>query len=500
MRDKIPKSLFVRVRSGEVEEKWAPVSRKDKIITAFSVFFGRASLVIAAILILFVLLFSLLSPLLITRSESHMDPYYAKMPPRVSLRSGALGGKVSRSLAERGVIKLAAIGIGALDIDGDGVANFGLGDDYMPLRSIEDAGERYLAEIDRYLEVGFIYKTVTEEEYNKMLAWQSENELPLIYPLIADNEYNSAAGDANVWYKTNSRGEAVRTEEGEDIVLKFDTDILLEENYMKNSDGEVMYRAYSGGGTFETAGVRVRLLYYNYYKYQNGMAPDYIMGTDSQGYDLALRMAAGIRLSLLLAIGVSILNFVIGTLVGAIEGYFGGAVDLVLERVTDILSGVPFVVVATLFQIHLAERAGAIPTLLFAFVLTGWLGTANRVRAQFYRFKDREYVMAARTLGASHIRIMWRHIFPSTLGTIITASALVIPGVIFTESMLSFLGIVNLGGESATSLGTLLAEAGGTWVNFPHLMLYPAAAVSILMIAFNLLGNGLRDLLGKGSA
>ena len=153
----------------------------------------------------------------------------------------------------------------------------------------------------------------------------------------------------------------------------------------------------------------------------------------------------------------------------------------------------PFIIVATLFQIHLAAKVGAVPSLLFAFVLTGWIGTAARVRTQFYRFKNQEYVMAARTLGARDSRIIWKHIFPNSLGTIITSCALVIPGVINSESMLSYLGIVKLGSAGSTSLGTLLSDASSIWTNYPHLMIYPALILSLLMICFNLFGNGLRD-------
>ena len=148
--------------------------------------------------------------------------------------------------------------------------------------------------------------------------------------------------------------------------------MVLEDNYLRDEAGNPVYFRYTGGGTAETAQYRVRVLYYNYYRYINGFEPNYIFGTDSQGYDLALRMANGIKLSLMLAICVSLINLVIGAIYGAIEGYYGGAVDLVLERVSDILSGVPFIVVATLFQIHLAAQVGAIPSLLFAFVVTGW--------------------------------------------------------------------------------------------------------------------------------
>jgi oligopeptide transport system permease protein len=268
---------------------------------------------------------------------------------------------------------------------------------------------------------------------------------------------------------------------------------VLEDNYKRNADGSLAYFTYTGGGDENTAQMKIRVLYYNYYQYLYGSEPNYIMGTDSQGYDLALRIAGGIKMSLLVAVSVSVINFLIGAAYGAVEGYYGGTVDIVLCRITDILSGVPFIVVATLFQIHLSQKVGAIPSLLFAYVLTGWIGTAGRVRTQFYRFKNQEYVMAARTLGARDSRIIWKHIFPNTLGTIITSSALVIPGVILTESMLSFLGIIKLGTAEATSLGTLLSDASGIWTNYPHLMLYPALIISLLMICFNLFGNGLRD-------
>ena len=133
------------------------------------------------------------------------------------------------------------------------------------------------------------------------------------------------------------------------------------------------------------------------------------------------------------------------------------------------------------------------PSLLFAFVLTGWIGTSRRVRTQFYRFKGQEYVLAARTLGASDARLMFRHIFPNTLGTIITSSVLVIPSVIFSESMLTYLGIVNLSGSSMTSIGAMLSDGQAVLAAYPHVIFFPAIVISLLMISFNLFGNGLRD-------
>ena len=196
---------------------------------------------------------------------------------------------------------------------------------------------------------------------------------------------------------------------------------------------------------------------------------------------------------MLLSFGVSAINLVIGAIYGTIEGYYGGTTDLVMERIVDILAGLPFIVVATLFQLHLAKSAGVLGSLLFSFILTGWIGTARRVRTQFYRFKNQEYVLAARTLGAGDVRLMFKHIFPNTLGTIITSSVLVIPSVIFSESMLSYLGIVNLDGTTITSIGAMLSDGQTVLSAFPHVILFPALVISLLMISFNLFGNGLRD-------
>ena len=452
--------------------------------------FRHVSAWIAAAIIAAIALFSLLVPIFIGRNDGVMDPYYAKLPPRIATASGArvFDGGVSRRLGNAGLTGLAAIAIGASDDDSAALRDV-IGGVFSPIIEIGDAeGRVYPVRVDSYLEVGFVYKIVDEAEYLQMLAWQEREGRRLLYPMIADNELCPDRLDANAWYKADADGVSLRAGADGYERADFSLDMTLEENYARDMHGEVIYALPSG----ESA-LRVRVLYYNYYLYKNREAPNYILGTDSQGYDLALRVAGGIRVSLLIAAMVSLINLMIGAFVGAIEGYYGGALDLALERVTDILSGVPFIVVATLFQIYLSDKAGAVPSLLFAFVLTGWLGTASRVRAQFYRFKNSEYVLAARSMGVSDVRIMYRHILPNTLGTLITASALAIPGVIFTESMLSFLGIVNLGAEGITSLGTLMSDASDIWVNYPHLMLIPAAVISLLMIAFNLLGGALRE-------
>ena len=198
---------------------------------------------------------------------------------------------------------------------------------------------------------------------------------------------------------------------------------------------------------------------------------------------------------MILAVSTFIVNFIIGAIYGSIEGYYGGVTDLIMERITDILSNIPFIVLASIVNISLIQtgKMNSLGAIIFAFVLTGWIGPAYRVRTQFYRFKNEEYVLAARTLGASDARIMFKHIFPNTLGTIITASVLTIPGTIFTESMLSYLSIINFNQGNISSLGTMLSEGQAYMTTYPHMLVPPALIISLLMISFNLFGNGLRD-------
>ncbi len=506
----IPKEKFEFVNTGD---HISDVKFEDKPIgyfrDAWNRFCKNKASVVAAIIIVCIVLFAFAVPLFSNMSPTFMDTYYSKKGPRNMLtRSiGIADGGMKRDLTERGMIKAAAIGMAAEDTEGTGKVTLeeGMESYYQPVMSIGeetvtlDAAKKEKklfskSNVDVYLEVGFIYRSLKASEYEAILEWQNETGLQVFYPLVEDNEYNPDSSDANNWYKATSKGDPVKVlANGQTKKITYKEGMVLEDNYKRDADGNPIYFQHTGGGGFDNAQYRVRVLYYNYYRYLNGFEPNYILGTDSQGYDMAQRLAGGIKLSLLVAVCVSVINFIIGALYGAVEGYYGGTLDIILERISDILNGVPFIVVATLFQIHLSAKVGAVPCLLFAFVLTGWLGTAYRVRTQFYRFKNQEYVMAARTLGAKDSRIIWKHIFPNTLGTIITSCALVIPSVVFSESMLSYLGIVKLGSADTTSLGTLLSDAASIWTNYPHLMVVPAVIISLLMISFNLFGNGLRD-------
>ena len=517
----IPQEKFEFANKGE---RLSDKKFEDKPISYFKDawirFRKNKASIAAAIIIMCIVLFAVLVPIF-RPIDVELDPYYAKMGPKNSFLSkfGIATGAEAEDMVENMLIFQASKGIGA-DSKGDEIIAYDqVSDKYDVIRKVGSTREKSFTheiiydkvQYDTYLAVGFLNTDIEQSEYYAILEWEKENNLKVLYPLIdTESEYYPAdiAGEGkeagNYWYKAiRYKGQKltpVRTvdENGEPLskpqAITYSEDMVLEDNFLRDENGDLVYWKYSGGGDADTAMYRVRVLYYNYYQYKLGYEPQFLFGTDSQGYDLMTRLAIGIRLSLLVAVFVSVINFVLGAMYGAVEGYYGGAVDMVLERISDILNGVPFIIVATLFQMHLAQKVGAIPSLLFAFVVTGWIGTAARVRTQFYRFKNQEYVMAARTLGAKDSRIIWKHIFPNSLGTIITSSALVIPSVIFSESMLSFLGIVNLSKPDTTSLGTLLSEASRTtWTEYPHLLVFPAIVISLLMICFNLFGNGLRD-------
>lgn len=239
---------------------------------------------------------------------------------------------------------------------------------------------------------------------------------------------------------------------------------------------------------------KVRLDFFKFLEHVYGVENvSFIFGSDLQGRDLFTQLWKGARLSLLLAFSVSIINIFNGIIVGSISGYYGGTIDLVIERMSEILSGLPFLAILTL----LILRYGSEPwIIIIAFTLTGWLGIASLTRTQFYRYKNREYVLAARTLGAKDRRIMYRHIFPNAVGTLITSLVLYIPAVIFAESTYSFLGIINYvdsNDNQIISVGLLLSNGQSVMKESFYQVLFPAVFISLLMLSFNLFGNGLRD-------
>ena len=229
----------------------------------------------------------------------------------------------------------------------------------------------------------------------------------------------------------------------------------------------------------------VKATIYQYKVLGYSRMPIFLFGTDKSGRDMLKYVFEGLRTSLILGIVTTVVCFIIGLIYGS--GYFGGTVDLVMERITDILSGVPWIVVMTLVIIHLGSN---ILTFALALCLTGWIGTAAITRTQFYRFRGREYVLASRTLGANDARLIAKHILPNAMGTIITSAVLMVPSVIFSEATISYLG---LGLKNLASLGVILSYNQAELQTNPYLLIFPAVIIALIMISFNLFGNGLRD-------
>lgn len=502
--------------------------------------------VAAAVIIGILILFSIISPIVSSYTISYMDNYFAYCYPKSHI-SDALGlnfwdGCISKTNSQNQFLYYYAMGV---ESGHNTIKN--------QKYKIKDTstGKLYAFRLDSYQKTGSVFKDLTYNEYIALQQYQDKTGIQIIYP-VTDTKLRPQAtqdsNDANYWYKTTKvDGKTVPVfTENEDGTFSFEN-IYLGYDESKTvimstpgEDGKTTYiyetddrgnilssgsdktkakkfhrdayfsKVFHGEG--ETAenrlyeyaiknqtGFSVRINYYEYYKYyhteilKDGIKePFFLFGTTASGKDIFTCLGGGARLSFLLAICVSVVNLFIGTVYGAIEGYYGGVADMIMERVSDILSAVPFMIVITLLKMHM-KGSSQLLILFISFFLTGWISAAGRTRMQFYRFKNQEYVMASRTLGASDVRVMFKHIFPNSLGTLITSTVLVIPGMIFSESSLSYLGIINLETGSLTSVGTMLSAADPYLATYPYMMLFPAVFISLLMLSFNLFGNGLRD-------
>lgn len=213
-------------------------------------------------------------------------------------------------------------------------------------------------------------------------------------------------------------------------------------------------------------------------------------GTDKFGRDSFVRVLYGARISLTVGYVASVLNLVIGVLYGGIAGYFGGKVDNIMMRIIEVLYAVPVMIYVILFMVIIGP---GLKSIIIALTVSYWATMARIVRGQIMSLKEQEFVLAAKTLGASSMRIILKHLIPNCLGPIIVTLTLTIPDAIFTESFLSFIGLgVN---APMASWGTLASDSLSSFTLYPSLLLFPSLAISLTILAFNLLGDGLRDAL-----
>ena len=487
------KFTFVQT-DGKIHDKELQTKAKSFFQDAMYRFSKNKSSVIATWILLIMLLFTFISPIISPYTIDQTDKLYVNFPPYLEWA------------AKKGIKSLS--GLKTFDSQNDVAMNFWKGiavetgmDPVVDTLNTYETEVKYRGKmvtrytydisVNAYYSLGVVYRVFSYDEFKKIQEWQNETGIQVIYPYVDSADISGITDNSNLWYKVDAKGAAVLDKEGnfQPVYYTKQENAGAEYNSLRipGDDGSYVYSMAKSGA------VQCRICYYNYYTYLFGHSPRYIFGTNSMGMDLFAAIGIGARFSLVFALIVSAINLSIGAVIGAIQGYYGGWVDMLIDRICDVLGNVPFIVVTTLFQYHLAKKVGVVPSFLFAFVLTGWIGMAALTRKQFYRFKGQEYIMAARTLGASDSRLMFKHIFPNAIGTIITSCALVIPGVIRSETSMTYLGIVDLSDFAGTTIGTLLSQGNAAATTAPHAMLWPSIFLGLLMICFNLFGNGLRD-------
>ena len=534
----IPKEKFAFANSeGRLHDKELVTKPVSYLKDAWYRFRRNKASIVGAIVIGILILYAIIAPMISPYTVAYEDTTYQYTAPKIFENTGFLDGTRKKTVNRETFSYNYAIGV---ETGHNAIQN-----QKFTKETKEDKNGKlvdfYTFRIDTYHEGGVVFKEVTPEEYFSIQKYQDEHNVQIIYPITRKNARPKAPQDetnANYWYETSFKGgkTVVKGESNEDgtyeyknIYKHYSGIDMVESTQGVDENGNVItipnpgynkpYDGYTSkmlienrdvpeGQTAERlydyayhnqTGYQIRVDYYEYYRYYHSEVkgdkitePWFIFGTTNSGKDIFTCLASGARFSFLLAITVASVNLIVGAIYGAIEGYYGGKIDIVMERLVEILSAVPFMIIVTLLKYHMADSSQVL-ILFISFFLTGWIGMAGQTRMQFYRFKNQEYVLAARTLGAKDPRIMFKHIFPNSLGTLITGSVLVIPGMIFSETSLSYLGIINLSTGSMTSVGTLLAAGQPYLVTYPHMILFPSIFVCLLMLSFNLFGNGLRD-------
>lgn len=507
--DNIPLEKFAFARTEDLAHDKKPETKPVGYFQdALRRFAKNKGAIVAAVIILIMLLFAIIVPFFTQYTVSYFDIYYAYTQPRCKLfeNTSFWDGCKEQETNLKTFMYYYAMGE---ETGHNAVKN-------QEYTMTEDGSYRY--RLDTYHMNGVVYKNLSLDEYEDLQRYQNETGIQVIYPMVAKRDRPTAADyeqDGNIYYKTEEKGgktqfvydsegniipvystypASVMDENGVGLDLYDSLRVEGDEGFLK--DDQTCYYSYA---LMTPSGVQVRVNYYEYYTYfhsevaKDGIGnPSFLFGTTGSGKDILTCLSSGARFSFIFAIVVAVSNLIVGAIYGAVAGYYGGRIDLVMERITDILGAVPTMIVITLLKLHMGGSSQAL-VLFIAFFMTGWIGMGSRTRMQFYRFKNQEYVLSARTLGASDRRLMFKHIFPNAIGTLITSFALVIPSMIYSETNLSYLGIINLATGNITSVGTLIAAGQASLATAPFVAMFPSVFLALLLLSFNLFGNGLRD-------
>lgn len=503
----IPAEQFQFVEKQDLtHEKTLATKPRSYLADAFLRFCKNKGSIVGACVILILVLYAILGSIFSQYSVSHRDTYFRYALPKAELFANTdfWDGCENKSLSKATFSYYYYMG--------EETGHYAVKNQKYTIN-----GNMYDFRLDSYQKTGCVYMKMSESEYLLLQQYQNETGKQVIYPAlrlsmkrmvetyqIPSKGILSADNAANYYYKVASLST---------MEPQLDANGKAIPDYKTHLEGQSTNDNYNslriagdgdGGVIYEYArpidsGYEVRVNYYEYYIFNHSYVlkdgvtkPSFIFGANEEGQDIFTCLAFGALFSFGFAISVALVNLIVGAIYGAIEGYYGGKLDLVMERVSDILSAVPTMIVVTLLKLHMGA-SGAVIILFLSFFLTGWIGMASNTRMQFYRYKNQEYVLAARTLGARDARIIWKHIFPNALGTLVTSCALVIPSMIYSEVNLSYLGIISLTSGNLTSVGTLLASGQSALMNAPHVALMPSLFLALLLLSFNLFGNGLRD-------
>ncbi|AIQ75952.1 MULTISPECIES: ABC transporter permease [Paenibacillus] len=234
---------------------------------------------------------------------------------------------------------------------------------------------------------------------------------------------------------------------------------------------------------------------YNYYSNDlmstnKPPSSDHWFGTDDLGRDIFVRTWYGARISLIVGLAAAAIDLFIGVIYGGIMGFFGGRVDNIMNKFSEILYSIPYLLVVILLLVVLEPSLG---TIILALTITGWITMSWIVRGEIMQLKNREFVLASRSMGAGSARLLFKHLLPNAVGPIIVTITLSVPNAIFAEAFLSFLG---LGVQApVASLGSMINDSLTGWLYYPWRFLFPAILISLTMLSFNIFGDGLRDAL-----